>query len=325
MDAAPSGGKVKRAIFRTVTAIAAVLIVLIVGLTVAVAAGNLESYRIVHTVFPDIAEGLTPVYASCEDQGIRMTVEGISIDGGSAEILLSLSGDRVTAHSDLFDSYSIRFSSDGSYGCVPLDYDEDTKTATYMIYIDQDEPIRGDKLDFSVRELLLDKTDDVYRLPEIEKDIPAVQTTKTAGTVNTRGTSLGEKYGDWDWDEWDWYEKKVKLLDPDPEQMFSPTEGVTVTAWGWVDGHLHVQALYDDIGNLDNHGYVYFKSDREIDPTFDISFWDEDHVNSYEEYVFEEVTPQDLEDVSFYGRFVTTAPDSHIYGNWHVSVILREQ
>ncbi len=318
---------VKRALLRA-TAVAAALVIASVGaLTGAVALGSMTAYRVVHKILPEFAEGLTPVHETCEDQGIRMTVEGVKIEGGSAEVLVSLTdltGDRVDETTDLFDSYTIHSTADGSYGCVAIDYDKKTKTKTFMIYIDQDEPIRGDKLDFSVRSLLTGKADEKYRLPEIKNAIPAVRKTKTVSMVNTRGASLGEKYGGWDFDAWEAYEQSVKLLDPDPDQMFSPTDGVTVTAWGWVDDQLHVQVLYDDISRLDNHGYVYFEGGQTINPDFDISFWDKDHVNSYEEYVFEDIVPQDLTDGSFWGRFVTTPPDGQINGRWNVSIILKE-
>ena len=326
MDIKPAQHKARRIVLKTAAIAAAVLIIFFGSLTVAVGAGSLPAYKLMRSIDPAVAEKLTPVNESCVDNGICMTVEGINVDGGSAEICVSLTdleGDRIDETTDLFDSYSIRSTAEGAYGCAFLDFDQETKTATYMIYIDQDTPINGDKLNFSVSQLLTGKKDGHYRLSEIGSDIPTVQPTKTAGTVNTRGSSLGEKYSDWDWDEWDWYEKEVKLLDPDPEQSFSPTDGVIITAWGWVDGHLHVQALYDDIFHLDNHGYVYFESDETLNPDFDISFWDEEQVNSYEEYVFEDIMPQDLESGSFWGRFVTTPPDGHIRGDWHVSCVIK--
>ena len=310
-------------VFLRLTAVAAALIIAAVGtLTGAVALGSMTAYRVVHELLPGFAESLTPVRVTCEDQGIRMTVEGVRIDGGSAEIRVSLTdlvGDRVDETTDLFDSYTIHSTADGSYGCVPVGFDEKTRTKTFMIHIDQDEPINGDKLDFSVRTLLTGKTDQVYRLLPIEGNIEEAKNVTDSAHLNTSGG-----FGGWEGDPEPDFDRVVPILVPNPDQTFEVTDGVHVTAWGLIDGVLHVQVLYDDILNRDNHGSVYYESNHEEGPHYGVSFWDDNRVNSYEEYLFEGNTPESFEMVNFYGRFITTPADARIDGNWDVSIILKD-
>lgn len=37
------------------------------------------------------------------------------------------------------------------------------------------------------------------------------------------------------------------------------SKGVTVTAYGFIDGKLHIQVYYDDILHTDNHGFVWLQ------------------------------------------------------------------
>ena len=114
-------------------------------------------------------------------------------------------------------------------------------------------------------------------------------------------------------------ESRLGFLVPDAEQTFSPAEGVTVTAYGWVDGRLRVQVHYADILNTDNHGRVFLK-DGDGNLIFDFgsaAFWDEERSGSYQEYFFDVGPDQFTEEWSVWGDFTTCT--SLLEGDWRVS------
>ena len=76
------------------------------SLSIAVAAGNMAAYDVLYAIYPDIAIKLMPVNASCEDGGIRMEVEGVSIQDSCAYVYISmhdLEGKYIDESIDLFD------------------------------------------------------------------------------------------------------------------------------------------------------------------------------------------------------------------------------
>ena len=80
----------------------------------------------------------------------------------------------------------------------------------------------------------------------------------------------------------------LKLISPNESDSICLISGVSLTGFGLVDGRLHVQVLYNDILNTDNHGRVYLKKPDGsiVQSENSISFWAEDHIDSYDEYVF---------------------------------------
>ena len=97
--------------------------------------------------------------------------------------------------------------------------------------------------------------------------------------------------------------------------------GGQITAAGFVDGKLHVQAHYDDILKTDNHGYVYLldADGGKTESEYSESFWDADRSGSYEEYVFN-VRPEEISDYRIFGCF-TTCSMLH-EGKWQVTFLL---
>lgn len=106
------------------------------SLSIAVAAGNMAAYDVLYAIYPDIAVRLMPVNASCEDGGIRMEVEGVSIQDSCAYVYISmhdLEGKYIDESIDLFDSYSIHTNADQIGGCTLVDFDEVNRKATFLI------------------------------------------------------------------------------------------------------------------------------------------------------------------------------------------------
>ena len=95
--------------------------------------------------------------------------------------------------------------------------------------------------------------------------------------------------------------------------------GVTLTGYGIVDGKLHIQLRFDDILNTDNHGYVYLKAQdgKTLNCESNFAFWDDNHVNSYEEYVFP-ISVNELADYEIWGEF-WTCNNGPVEGNWQIT------
>ena len=272
------------------------------------ATGNELAYEVLYSISPSIAQKLKPVNASCEDNGIEMTVVAAEVDGEKATILVSMrdnTGNRLDETTDLFDSYSIHTPYDQSCGCSIVSYDEDTKTATFMLTIEQMDHILipGDKITFSVSQLLSKKEHSNFKLTQINtENVHSITEFATNPDIRGRGGI-----------------DNMLFMKPDEANAISLTNGVTLTGYGIVDGKLHVQLRYNDILNTDNHGYIYLKTqdDKVIDSESNFAFWDVSHVNSYEEYVFS-ISYEELADYEIWGEF-WTCNNGPIKGHWQVT------
>lgn len=282
----------------------------------AVAADNEPAYQILYAISPSLAQTLKPVQMSCEDQGIRMEVISALVEGNEAAIQISmqdLTGDRIDETTDLFDSYTLHSPFDQSYHCQRISYDPETKTAVFLLSVSQAKGVafpKG-KLTFSVRQILSGKRSWEGQLNHWNLSaLP--QQPETQRDVSTRGWS-----GDLD----SAAESPV-VLQPQGEG-FSPIEGVTLTAAGWVDGQLHLQTRYDNIRKTDNHGYLELRgADGEpISSRYSLSFWDEDGQDSFDEQVFS-LSEEELADCTLYGWFRTGGTLTE--GNWQITFPLPE-
>ncbi len=189
---------------------------------------------------------------------------------------------------------------------------EGEKKATFLIYqkLNNHQKIRGNKAKFNVSQFISHKHEKELELSAISlTDLPANPKTKT--NVNIRGESGNTS---------DKEEVTVKeFLEEREDQKFSPFNGVTITAYAFVDGKLHIQADYGDILKTDNHGFIWLqdKDGNKIDCSKSVSFWHEDESASYEEYVFDISPGTDLENLSVWGWFQTA--DMLTTGNWSVT------
>lgn len=297
---------------RLAACIALLLVLSVSTLSIAAAVGNIPAYDILYGLYPDIAEKLTPVNMSCEDNGILMNVDAVNVDGSEANIYVSLqdlTGDRIDETTDLFDSYNIKTSKDFMVsceiaGCDMVDYDAESRKATFLIYIQNQNKngkpinIKGKKLTFSVSRFLSGKQDIERELSELSLSAtPTKPQLQKVEDIQIRGY-MGEEDMDM---------THMNFLTPDAEHSFSPVDGVNVNAYGYVDGKLHVQVHYDDIIQFDNHGFVYLKNANGniIDCTQSIAFWDADETGSNEEYIFDVSEENDLTGYALWGEFIT--------------------
>lgn len=299
------------------TLAACLLLAFIMSVPALAAADFDPAYNLLYMVSPTIAQKLKPVRVSCEDNGIEFEVISAYVEGNEANIFVSvqdLEGDRIDETTDLFDSYSINTPFDCSSSCKNISYDTETKTATFLISISQwnEQDIIGKKITFSAREMLSNKQEYDDALPDLD--------TNKISTI----PEIVEPTGIFGGGGMDYQEVADNFCALKPMGILSsPVDGVDITAMGYIDGKLHIQAKYENILETDNHGYVYFKNTKgeEIQCVANVAFFiDNEHQERYEEYVFD-LLDVDLTEYELYGHFVTSS--THITGNWSVTFPLE--
>lgn len=302
--------KRRRLPLKRIMALAAALLLMFSCSVSALAAADVApAYELLYAVSPALAQRMKPVCLATEDNGIRMEVVSAAIEGDTATVYLSLrdlTGDRVDATTDLFDSLRIRRSFDCS-SIIQLDhFDESSGTAYYLFQMTQfgGREIRGKKVTVSLSRFLSRKENFLGAIERV--DLAAASAAPATQTVtDLRGSSRGAD--------------ATALL---PTLRVSPAAGATVTAIGFVDGKLHVQLYYEDIARTDNHGWVWLESEsgQRIDSVSAFSFWDSEQRGSYEEYVFPVSSAEALAGYRLFGELTLCATICE--GDWQVTFAL---
>lgn len=304
---------------------AAACLCLISSLSVPVMAASIPAfYDMLYAVSPAAAQFFKPVQLSCEDNGIRMEVSAAYIHENTAEIYISiqdLEGTKFDETIDLFDSYQINTPFDCSSHCILSGYDPDTHTAEFLVTIEQwdDRDITGDKLTFSLREILSNKKTyegiiDGVNLSDIRLD----NTTQKVDPRGISGSEFIEKY------EGSAMQDLPTVLKPSGT-ICSPVGGVSLTGIGYVDGYLHIQVYYKDILKTDNHGTIALinkETGETVSADGSVAFFDNAGKNSYEDYIFTEISSETLGGYDLYGGFITSS--GSIEGNWSVTFPLED-
>ena len=304
-------------------AIAACLCLLFCLAVPAMAASLPAFYDMLYAVSPATAQFFKPVQLSCEDNGIRMEVSAVYIHENTAEIYISmqdLEGTKFDETIDLFDSYRINTPFDCTSHCILSDYDPDTHTAEFLITIEQwnAQKITGDKLTFSLREILSNKK--TYEGIINDVNLSDIQLNNTSQSVYPRGIDgleFIEKYED------SADQDLLTVLKPSGS-ICSPVDGVTLTGIGYIDGYLHIQVCYKDILKTDNHGTIALISKETGETISDdgsVAFFDNTGENSYEDYIFTEIPAETLGEYDLYGEFITSS--GPIEGTWSVTFPLE--
>ena len=113
----------------------------------------------------------------------------------------------------------------------------------------------------------------------------------------------------------------TKCLAPVAGGIISPVDGVSITNMGFIDNKLHIQVYYEDIKNYDDHGFITLrdKSGKTAE-CFDLSFWDDNEIGSYDEIIFD-ITPDEINNYTAFGEFVTCSNKTE--GFWQVTFPLE--
>ncbi len=296
-----------------------------------VLAANMPAvYELIYRVSPATAQYFKPVQKSCEVNGVKMEVAAIYMHEDTAEIYITmqdLAGNRIDETIDLNDSYSIRRPFDSSATCERISYDQETKTASFLIRIIEFEKhtITGNKLTFSVRNFLSGKH--TYEGVPIEIDLGTITDAAQNKEVTLSGYSGpglhqegradGRQAGD-----------QFKVISPS-NIVFSPVAGIDITGIGYVDGLLHIQTAVTGLLQNDNHGY-FFLEDRngnKIKSAYSAGLIEytgpgnsEGRVD-YMEYVFD-IPRHEIKNYRLYGSFFTSG--LYTEGPWQVTFPLAE-
>lgn len=307
---------------KLVTATVAAVLCLSIA-TPALAANVPSVFELMYLVSPSIAQFFMPIQKSDEDNGIKMEVVSAYIHDNIAEVYITLQdliGNRIDETTDLYDSYSIHRPFDSSASCQRVGYDEKTKTATFLITINEwgTQKIVGDKITFSVKEFLSHKKN--YEHIEIPIDLLSVISSETTQKVYSTGGG-GKDYHPTD----DGY---FIVLVPSQAVAGFPVEGIDITAIGYINDKLHVQMELSNHLTNDNHGFFYLEdtTGKKVDGNYSVSFTNqyqqqEDRVD-YCEYVFD-VPQEEIKNYSLYGDFFTSG--MWTAGSWSVTFPLEKE
>lgn len=304
--------------------IALVSICLCLSFSIAVLAATVEPiYRLMYMVSPTVAQFFMPVQKSDENNGIKMEVVSAYIHDNVAEIYITmqdLTEQRIDETTDLFDSYSINRPFDSFARCERVGYDESTRTATFLITIEEsgNKNILGDKITFTVRQFLSHKkTYEDMQIPIALSSVDTEQKTQKVSNITGGGGINYEEYIDLE-------DNVIALVPASPISQFT-VDGIDLTGIGYIDGNLHIQTAVKDNLDKDNHGYFYLKDSNgnKIDCSYTFSF-----VNQYEQpgridynnYVFD-MPQSEISNYTLYGYFVTSGMITK--GNWRVTFPLK--
>ena len=312
--------KMIKVVFRKVAAVLAAAVLATGTVSMLVSADVSNTYEMVYSIAPSIAQTLKPINVSCESEGIEMNVVSASIVDNEVNIYVALKdnqGDRIDSTTDLFDSYFIRtpFAFDSMSGCVFDRYDEENKTAYYFIHISSMDgksikKYKNKKITFSANTLISGKKTEEVELTDI--DLNSV-TEKESHTVGDLAYGYGGPKEIVDKDL-----RTFEFLIPESEPICEIEKDIMVTAVGYVDGKLHVQTYYKDSAINGNYGFLSIvdKDGNKIEGE-DWYFSDEnDDASSYIDSVFD--VPMDkISDYKLVGEYTTT--DTRIDGDWEIT------
>lgn len=298
---------------------AALAACLALAFSVPVLAANVEpAYNLLYLVSPAAAQYFQPVRMSDEDNGIRMEVAFARMDGNTLEVLLTaqdLGGGRIDAATSLNDSYTVRSPFDASAHCEFAGYDEETKTAAFLVSISRTsgQDIPGGKVTFSVRQFVSGQRE--YAGVEIASTLAGVsetQETQRTAWIGAGGPDVdaGSETAD-------------VLVPGEPDETF-PVDGISLTGLALVDGRLHVQIAVSDPLNRENYGFVYLETadGGKIDCTESYTFTsgtDTARVD-YTEFIFPSLGDA-LEHCALLGDFWTSGVTTN--GDWKVTFPLE--
>ena len=286
----------------------------------AVAVSNFD--KIISKVDPKIVPMLQPIESASEDNGIKMEVVAAYNDDEMAVIYLILqdiTSDRLNHDTDLYD-YSL---SEGSlFNAQIIDYEEETKTATFRIQTNGGQDLDGNKLviilkSFIANSFVFDGIDTGVNLADfrdIKPDTIPLNMEHVAG-------GSGRMFDSWE------DEGILQVLKAEQSIIKLPEiDFMHISNIGYIDDKLHIQTKWTRYGN--DHGYFYFTdaegNDLKIRPST-VHFGIDQSGNTmsrgdYLEYVFD-LSGEDLDKTFMKGYFVSSG--KLIEGDWEVEFELQ--
>lgn len=288
-------------------------------------------YRVIEYLSPALADRLIPVEKSSSSQGITMEVEAVDLQADVAEIIVSVRDDegsafdRIHGPVDLFDSYRLTGfeSSHVSGGCHFLTYNEETGRAYFKVTVQTDGEGWSEKLRFSVREILCNKT----------KEKRVIDLSDVCESVATRLVPLSGMGGMMEEADLPDSLKLVSGTQEDPRSQQAvldvmavedcAADDFTVTGAAYMDGVLRLQICMGDNRHADRHveEFLVDAAGNEQHADYSISWQEEVGDTSYQFYEYwfidEIESMEELEDYSMYGVFHNSGES--VEGQWEVT------
>ena len=298
---------------RPIQVLAAALSLCILLAIPALAVRNQEGYRILYSLLPEVAQFFVPVQETSVDNGIEMEVISAHIEGDTAQVYVTmrdLTANRVDETTDLFDSYSINTPFDSMGHCMQVGFDPQTKTATFLITISHwdKQKITGKKITFSVREFISGKK--VYETVAIPYDFAEISKLQPSKEVASNGGGSSDQVN----------RTEVTVLVPGAPVQVLPVADITITAMGFIDNQLHIQAKYGDLSTRDNHANIYLQNGQgeTVNCVYNAYFRQDvgGESVSYCEFVFDIGIGQ-LEQYDIFGDFYIS--NQFTRGNWQIT------
>lgn len=309
-------------------------------------AANIDPvYEIMYRFSPKLAQQFRLVQTWDEDQGIRMEVDAVYVKDNELQAYITLQdleGDRIDGTTDI-RGYSINTPAAGygGGGYRPVEYDEETGKATFLITLGQlGQNIQAEKITLSLGEIL-GKKKEYYNL---EVPIPWSEIQEDPGTMELWISGSGipnsgnEEAVPNMWGK-PFYDEEGNIVEYTPSRyahMLKPqeaddrlsVEGIDFTGMGYIDGVLHIQtAVYDNLSN-DNHCELFLVDGEGNRRIYDYKMSgsgepDENGIKTcYQDCLFV-VTPEELEHYTLCGDF--TVSGLHMTGHWSVTFPLEQE
>lgn len=239
--------------FASLSAAAVLMCAAFTGLAYASPDVNAWLYR----YWPWFSQALKPVNLSCEDNGIRMEVLSASLEGNEAYVYLSmqdLTGSRIDATTDLFDSANLLLPYDGSGSCSLVSFDEESGIATFLLYMRFDTgTIPDGNVTFKVGRFLSGKRTTTVDLTDLIDWTQALSPQTGIQRGRTSGGFSGNPLVDARADAFSEWVYRLPLL-PEGAGTDIPFErGLLVSAQGTIDHTLHIQVTAKNNRQTDAH------------------------------------------------------------------------
>lgn len=279
--------------------------------------------KITSKVSPEIVPMLQSIESASEENGIKMEVVAAYNDDEMAVIYLTLqdlTADRLSPNTNLYN-YSL---SEGAlFNAQIIDYEEETKTATFRIQTNGGEGLDGKNLVFIIKSFItnsyiFDGIDTGINLADFHGMNPE---TITLNMEHVAGGS-GRMFDSWE------NKGNIQVLKAEETIIKLPDiDFMHISNIGYIDENLHIQTNWTGDG-IDDHGYFYFTDSEgnnlQILPST-VHFGIDELGNTidrgdYIEYVFD-LGEESLENITMKGYFVSSG--KLIKGDWKVEFKLK--
>lgn len=313
---------------------AAACLCILVGLP-ALAANVEPLYALMRRLSPELAQSFRLVQKTDEKLGIRMEVASVYLHENELQAYITLEdleGNRIDENTDLFNSYSVNmpYPGYGGGGWKPVDFDEETGKATFLVtlgLLPDEEGNSRDMAELAGKKITLYLgriSGGMNEYDDLKVEVPwsAVQAEPEVALMRMSGGPAPEIIkGDMEDPR-----PRTKMLKPEIPVSGEIVEGILFMGMGYIDGRLHIQTAEPDYMKNNNHCEL-FLTDQEGNRRYCdykvSAAGDTEDIKGimYQDSIFE-IPPEELEGYTLHGDFVTTG--NYLEGNWSVTFQVEE-